>query len=90
MLLTERQICRSNRLEFPQPERFRKVQKSMGAIRHVMGERKREKIAQFELQRQLDIAEAEAAAAEMQLEDWGQQMYDQQEEKEKEKDAQKV
>jgi Mitochondrial 39-S ribosomal protein L47 (MRP-L47) len=86
MLLTERQICRSNRLEFPQPERFRKVQKSMGAIRQVMGERKREKIAQFEHQKQLDIDEA--AASQLEQEDWGQQMYDQKEDNEK--NAQKI
>jgi large subunit ribosomal protein L47 len=82
MLLTERQICRSNRLEFPQPERFRKVQKSMGAIKQVMGERKREKIAQFEHKKKMDAAEA--AAPEKEPEDWGQQMCD------KEKDTQKV
>uniref|UniRef100_A0A7S4IRP3 Large ribosomal subunit protein uL29m n=1 Tax=Odontella aurita TaxID=265563 RepID=A0A7S4IRP3_9STRA len=45
MLLTEKQILRRRNLEFPQPERWRKVKKSMQAIRHVMGERKREKIA---------------------------------------------
>ncbi|CAB9505286.1 39S ribosomal protein L47, mitochondrial [Seminavis robusta] len=46
-LLTERQMCRRNQIEFPQPERFRKAQKSMGAIKQVLGERKRERIAAF-------------------------------------------
>lgn len=45
MLLTEQQISRRRGLVFPQPERMTKVQKSMGAIRQVLGERKREKIA---------------------------------------------
>jgi large subunit ribosomal protein L47 len=45
MLLTEQQLSRRRQLTFPQPERFYKVQKSMGAIRQVLGERKREKVA---------------------------------------------
>lgn len=47
MLLTEQQLSRRRQLIFPQPERFKKVQKSMGAIKQVLGERKREKIAAF-------------------------------------------
>ena len=86
MLLTERQICRSNRLEFPQPERFKKVQKSMGAIRQVMGERKREKIAQFESKTKMEAAAA-LQPAETEQEDWEQQMYhDQQQGEVKEKE----
>lgn len=45
MLLTEQQLSRRRQLTFPQPERMRKVQKGMGAIRQVLGERKREKVA---------------------------------------------
>jgi large subunit ribosomal protein L47 len=46
MLLTEQQLSRRRELTFPQPERFQKVQRSMAAIRHVLGERKRNKIAE--------------------------------------------
>jgi hypothetical protein len=49
MLLTELQLSRRNQLNFPQAERIKKVKKSMGAIRHVLGDRKREKLAQFAL-----------------------------------------
>ena len=52
MLLTEQQLSRTRQLIFPQPERFKKVQKSMGAIKQVLGERKREKIAKFNEQQQ--------------------------------------
>lgn len=45
MLLTEQQLSRRRQLIFPQPERFQKVQKSMGAIRQVLGERKRKAVA---------------------------------------------
>ena len=45
MLLTEQQLSRRRQLIFPQPERLYKVQKSMGAIRQVLGERKRVKVA---------------------------------------------
>ena len=51
MLLTELQLSRRKGILFPQPERMKKVKKSMGAIRHVLGERKREKIAAFQLER---------------------------------------
>jgi len=46
MLLTEQQLSRRRQILFPQPERFRKVQKSMGAIKHVLGERKQKKVAE--------------------------------------------
>jgi Mitochondrial 39-S ribosomal protein L47 (MRP-L47) len=52
MLLTELQLSRRRGLIFPQPERMKKVQKSMGAIRQVLGERKRDKIAAFREQQQ--------------------------------------
>jgi hypothetical protein len=45
MLLTESNLARRHAYEMVQPERRRKVQKSMGAIKQVLGERKRKKIA---------------------------------------------
>ena len=45
MLLTELQLSRRRGLTFPQPERLQKVKKSMGAVKQVLGERKREKIS---------------------------------------------
>ena len=45
MLLTETNLARRRSLLFPQPERQYKVKKSMGAIKHVLGERKRAAIA---------------------------------------------
>mmetsp|Transcript_951 Transcript_951/g.1927 ORF Transcript_951/g.1927 Transcript_951/m.1927 type:complete len:205 (-) Transcript_951:160-774(-) len=45
MLLTEQQLSRRRQLIFPQPDRFQKVQKSMGAIRQVLGERKQKAVA---------------------------------------------
>ena len=42
MLLTEQQLSRRKGLNFPQSDRILKVRKSMGAIKHVLGERKRE------------------------------------------------
>lgn len=46
MLLTEANLARRHGYEMVQPERRHKVRKSMGAIRHVLGERKRKKIAE--------------------------------------------
>ena len=46
MLFTEQQLSRRKQIIFPQPERLKKVGKSMGAIRQVLGERKRERIKQ--------------------------------------------
>ena len=45
MLMTEANLARRHGYEMVQPERRRKVRKSMGAIKHVLGERKRKKIA---------------------------------------------
>ena len=45
MLLTEKNLSRRKGLRFPQPERWKKVKRSMAAIKVVLGERKREKIA---------------------------------------------
>lgn len=47
MLLTEKNLSRRKNLVFPQPERWKKVKRSMAAIKVVLGERKREKIAAF-------------------------------------------
>jgi large subunit ribosomal protein L47 len=47
MLLTETNLARRHGYEMIQPERKRKVQKSMGAIKHVLGERKRKKIGEY-------------------------------------------
>mmetsp|Transcript_18261 Transcript_18261/g.23682 ORF Transcript_18261/g.23682 Transcript_18261/m.23682 type:complete len:158 (+) Transcript_18261:134-607(+) len=49
MILTEMHHARRNGLVFPQPERKQKVKKSMGAIKVVLGERKRDKLAQIAL-----------------------------------------
>lgn len=51
MLLTEQQLSRRRNLRFPQPERFKKVRKSMGAIKQVLGERKRAHLAQLALRK---------------------------------------
>jgi len=45
MLLTESNLSRRHGYSMVQPERRKKVRKSMGAIKHVLGERKRKKIA---------------------------------------------
>jgi hypothetical protein len=47
MLLTELQLSRRRKLVFPQPDRMAKVRKSLGAVRHVLGERKRDKLSQL-------------------------------------------
>ena len=47
MLLTESNLARRHAYEMVQPDRRRKVQKSMGAIKQVLGERKRKKIADY-------------------------------------------
>ena len=44
MLLTETNLARRHGYDMLQPDRRRKVQKSMGAIKHVLGERKSKKI----------------------------------------------
>jgi len=45
MLMTEQVLSRRNQIAMIQPERLGKVQKSFGAIRQVLGERKRERIS---------------------------------------------
>lgn len=66
MLLTERQLSRRRKIVFPQPQRLMKVRKSMGAIKHVLGERKRKKIAEHHANAdQLEVAmDSEADAME--------------------------
>ena len=58
MLYTESNLARRSGTIFPQPERQHKVKKSMAAIKTVLGERKRDKIAQFAL-RQAEMEEQE-------------------------------
>ena len=67
MLLTETNICRQNGVYFPQKERQQKVKKSMGAIKVVLGERKRDKIAQSAL-KALEKADADNQKEMMELE----------------------
>lgn len=47
MLMTEANLARRHGYQMIQSERKRKVRKSMGAIKHVLGERKRVKLADF-------------------------------------------
>lgn len=54
MLLTEKQLSRRKNIIFPQPDRIRKVRKSMGAIKHVLGERKRAHIESVEERQRLE------------------------------------
>eukprot|EP00980_Cylindrotheca_fusiformis_P000306 scaffold73_cov118-Cylindrotheca_fusiformis.AAC.2 len=61
MLLTEQQLSRTRQIIFPQPERFEKVKKSMGAIKQVLGERKRVKIAEFQQSKMEEEMTANAA-----------------------------
>jgi predicted transcriptional regulator len=58
MLLTEQQLSRRRRLVFPQPERMKKVRKSMGAIKQVLGERKRAHLQYLHEQEVKEKAEA--------------------------------
>lgn len=60
MLLTEQQLSRRRGIIFPQPDRIQKVKKSLGAIRQVLGERKRDKLSQMALQ-QMDADEKNIA-----------------------------
>lgn len=62
MLGTERRLARVQQSQLPQPERLRKVKKSMAAIKVVLGERKRDKIAAAAL-KQLERSEKEGGFA---------------------------
>jgi hypothetical protein len=53
MLLTEEKLSRRKQLIFPQSDRIGKVRKSMGAIKHVLGERKREHLIRMKVAREL-------------------------------------
>lgn len=59
MLLTEKNLSRRKNLVFPQPERWKKVKRSMAAIKVVLGERKREKIAAHQEKMAERVAEEE-------------------------------
>eukprot|EP00934_Nitzschia_sp_Nitz4_P005850 Nitzschia sp. Nitz4//scaffold1_size375055//80232//80759//NITZ4_000232-RA/size375055-processed-gene-0.117-mRNA-1//-1//CDS//3329540913//5840//frame0 len=65
MLLTERQLSRRRQLIFPQPERLQKVRKSMGAIRQVLGERKRSKLAELKQSSLEEAMDAEMESMEV-------------------------
>ena len=56
MLLTEQQLSRRKGLNFPQSDRIQKVRKSMGAIKHVLGERKREHLIRIKAAGESQIA----------------------------------
>lgn len=58
MLLTEQQLSRRRGIHFPQPERLKKVRKGMGAIRQVLGERKRDKLSRLALEAQVQAEES--------------------------------
>lgn len=60
MLLTESELSRRNSEYFPQPERRQKVRKSMGAIKQVLGERKRQRISNI-MKLQVDQSAASAS-----------------------------
>jgi hypothetical protein len=63
MLFTERQLSKRKSIVFPQPERVKKVRKSMGAIKQVLGERKEDIMAAAAL-KQMDQADKNFADGE--------------------------
>lgn len=73
MLLTEQQLSRRKGIIFPQPERMKKVRKSMGAIKQVLGERKRDKLGRLAMEKEapdqseekMDVEEEQTAAGEV-------------------------
>lgn len=67
MLLTESNLARRHSYEMIQPDRRRKARKSMGAIKHVLGERKRKKIADWESYKE-ELERFDGLMAEMKLE----------------------
>jgi len=66
MLLTEHHLSQRKQIIMPQPERIQKTKKSMGAIRHVLGERKREKLARIAFARKEQV---QGETSEMDVED---------------------
>jgi len=82
MLLTEAHLARRHQMEWVQPARLRKVRKSMGAIRQVLGERKRAKIAAFqERRRQQPKLAMEEEEEDVMMEDGEDVEYDGEDEK---------
>ena len=69
MLLTESYISTKNSQFFPQPERKQKVKKSMAAIKTVLGERKREKIAAHQQKKAMEEAEQKKAMEEAEVQE---------------------
>mmetsp|Transcript_20538 Transcript_20538/g.44576 ORF Transcript_20538/g.44576 Transcript_20538/m.44576 type:complete len:253 (+) Transcript_20538:137-895(+) len=67
MLLTESNLARRHSYEMIQPDRRRKAKKSMGAIKHVLGERKRKKIADWKAYK-VELERFDGLMAEMNLE----------------------
>lgn len=68
MLLTESNLARRHGYMMVQPERRKKVRKSMGAIKHVLGERKRQKIADHRLYLE-ELKRFDVLMADMKLDD---------------------
>jgi large subunit ribosomal protein L47 len=60
MLLTEQQLSRRRQIRFPQPQRIKKVQKSMQGIKQVLGERKRLKISNYNSNKLAEAMQAES------------------------------
>jgi large subunit ribosomal protein L47 len=67
MLLTEQQLSRRRQLRFPQPQRISKVQKSMQAIKQVLGERKRQKISEFNTSKLAEAMQEECNGEEIEM-----------------------
>lgn len=67
MLLTEQQLSRRRQLRFPQPQRITKVQKSMQAIKQVLGERKRQKISEYNTSKLAEAMQEESNAEEIEV-----------------------
>ncbi|KAL7535359.1 hypothetical protein ACHAXR_006441 [Thalassiosira sp. AJA248-18] len=70
LLLTESNLARRHGYEMVQPERRKKVRKSMGAIKHVLGERKRKKIADWKAYLE-ELERFDGLMAQMKLESAG-------------------
>lgn len=71
MLLTESNLARRHGYEVVQPDRRKKVRKSGGAIKQVLGERKRKKIADWREYME-ELERFEGLMADLQLNEQGQ------------------
>ena len=71
MLLTESNLARRHGYEVAQPDRRKKVRKSAGAIKQVLGERKRKKIADWREYME-ELERFEGLMADLQLNEQGQ------------------